>query len=67
MVAFAFSSILTGKLAGYFTLQPQISLTWIAGLTFFLLGALRLGTLIGFFPRHILVGYVFLNDNNLSL
>ncbi|TBU22279.1 sulfate transporter family-domain-containing protein [Dichomitus squalens] len=39
MVAFAFSSILTG-------------------LTFFLLGALRLGTLIGFFPRHILVGCI---------
>ena len=30
----------------------------LTGLTFFLLGALRLGTLIGFFPRHILVGYV---------
>ncbi|KAI0077979.1 hypothetical protein K474DRAFT_1594928 [Panus rudis PR-1116 ss-1] len=39
MVAFAFSSILTG-------------------LTFLLLGALRLGTLIGFFPRHILVGCI---------
>ncbi|CDO73882.1 hypothetical protein BN946_scf185016.g39 [Trametes cinnabarina] len=39
MVAFAFSSILTG-------------------VTFFLLGALRLGSLIGFFPRHILVGCI---------
>ncbi|OSC98639.1 hypothetical protein PYCCODRAFT_1374821 [Trametes coccinea BRFM310] len=39
MVAFAFSSILTG-------------------FTFFLLGALRLGSLIGFFPRHILVGCI---------
>ncbi|EPQ53294.1 hypothetical protein GLOTRDRAFT_79414 [Gloeophyllum trabeum ATCC 11539] len=39
LVAFAFSSVLTG-------------------LTFFLLGALRLGILIGFFPRHILVGCI---------
>ncbi|KAI0660283.1 sulfate transporter family-domain-containing protein [Cubamyces menziesii] len=39
MVAFAFSSILTGA-------------------TFFLLGALKLGSLIGFFPRHILVGCI---------
>ncbi|KAH7914934.1 sulfate transporter family-domain-containing protein [Hygrophoropsis aurantiaca] len=36
LVAYAFSSILTG-------------------LTFFLLGYLRLGVLIGFFPRHILI------------
>ncbi|THH18561.1 hypothetical protein EW146_g2464 [Bondarzewia mesenterica] len=39
LVAFAFSSVLTG-------------------LTFFLLGAFRLGVLIGFFPRHILVGCI---------
>ncbi|KAI0643264.1 sulfate transporter family-domain-containing protein [Trametes meyenii] len=39
LVAFAFSSILTGA-------------------TFFLLGALKLGSLIGFFPRHILVGCI---------
>ncbi|KAH9840810.1 sulfate transporter family-domain-containing protein [Rhodofomes roseus] len=39
ILAFAFSSILTG-------------------LMFFLLGALRLGSLIGFFPRHILVGCI---------
>ncbi|KAA1470874.1 hypothetical protein DENSPDRAFT_775282 [Dentipellis sp. KUC8613] len=39
LVAFAFSSVLTG-------------------LTFFLLGAFRLGNLIGFFPRHILVGCI---------
>jgi len=39
MVAFAFSSILTG-------------------LVFFTLGAFKLGSLIGYFPRHILVGYV---------
>ena len=37
MVAFAFSSILTG-------------------LVFFTLGAFKLGSLIGYFPRHILVG-----------
>jgi len=37
MVAFAFSSILTG-------------------FVFFVLGAFRLGALIGYFPRHILVG-----------
>lgn len=30
----------------------------LTGLTFFLLGALRLGALIGFFPRHILVGCI---------
>lgn len=30
---------------------------WI-GLCFFLLGALKLGVIIGFFPRHILVGCV---------
>ncbi|KAF9221142.1 hypothetical protein BS17DRAFT_712424 [Gyrodon lividus] len=30
----------------------------ITGLTFFLLGYLRLGVLIGFFPRHILVGCI---------
>ncbi|KAI0260384.1 sulfate transporter family-domain-containing protein [Gloeopeniophorella convolvens] len=39
LVAFAFSSLLTG-------------------LTFFLLGFFRLGSLIGFFPRHILVGCI---------
>ncbi len=37
LVAYAFSSILTG-------------------LSFFLLGALKLGVVVGFFPRHILVG-----------
>ncbi|RPA77165.1 hypothetical protein BJ508DRAFT_174030 [Ascobolus immersus RN42] len=30
----------------------------ITGLVFFLLGALKLGSLIGFFPRHILVGCI---------
>lgn len=28
----------------------------LTGAVFFFLGSLRLGTLIGFFPRHILVG-----------
>jgi len=37
MVAFAFSSILTG-------------------LVFFALGAFKLGAMVGYFPRHILVG-----------
>ncbi|ORX36862.1 sulfate transporter family-domain-containing protein [Kockovaella imperatae] len=39
MMAFAFSSILTG-------------------IVFFSLGAFRLGTLVGYFPRHILVGCI---------
>jgi sulfate permease, SulP family len=30
----------------------------VTGLVFFALGALKLGTLIGFFPRHILVGCI---------
>ncbi|KAN0061125.1 hypothetical protein ACQY0O_006860 [Thecaphora frezii] len=30
----------------------------LTGMAFFLLGALRLGVLIGFFPRHILVGCI---------
>lgn len=30
----------------------------LTGLTFLLLGALRLGVLIGFFPRHILIGCI---------
>jgi SulP family sulfate permease len=30
----------------------------LIGLTFFLLGVFRLGSLIGFFPRHILVGCI---------
>jgi len=30
----------------------------LTGLSFFLLGALKLGVLIGFFPRHILVGCI---------
>jgi SulP family sulfate permease len=30
----------------------------LTGLTFFTLGALRLGVLIGFFPRHILIGCI---------
>lgn len=30
----------------------------LTGATFFLLGKFRLGSLIGFFPRHILVGCI---------
>lgn len=30
----------------------------LTGLSFFLLGSLKLGVLVGFFPRHILVGCV---------
>ena len=30
----------------------------LTGLSFFLLGALKLGVIVGFFPRHILVGCV---------
>lgn len=30
----------------------------LTGFTFFLLGYLRLGIVIGFFPRHILVGCI---------
>jgi SulP family sulfate permease len=28
----------------------------LTGLSFFLLGVLKLGAIVGFFPRHILVG-----------
>lgn len=31
----------------------------LPGLAFFLLGALKLGVIVGFFPRHILVGYIY--------
>ena len=31
---------------------------WPLGITFFLLGAFKLGGLVGFFPRHILVGCI---------
>lgn len=57
LVSFALSSFLTGL---YLPIQAlQIHNTFLSqGLTFFLLGYLRLGVLIGFFPRHILVGYV---------
>jgi hypothetical protein len=54
MVSFAFSSILTGKSRAAL---PKSTLT-LAGLVFFSLGAFKLGSLIGYFPRHILVGYV---------
>ncbi|KAG6876042.1 hypothetical protein C0993_005996 [Termitomyces sp. T159_Od127] len=56
LAAYTLSSILTGPSVPRLPLRPH-PLT-PAGLTFFLLGALRLGTLIGFFPRHILVGCI---------
>jgi SulP family sulfate permease len=37
--------------------DPQVHSGYL-GFTFFLLGFFRLGTLIGFFPRHILVGCI---------
>lgn len=40
------------------TMASYILSSLLTGITFFLLGALRLGTVIGFFPRHILVGLV---------
>jgi len=60
LVAFAFSSILTGMTyrsrCGWGN-PLTVSHNFI-GLTFFLLGFFRLGSLIGFFPRHILVGCI---------
>ncbi|RDB21774.1 Uncharacterized protein C24H6.11c [Hypsizygus marmoreus] len=40
------------------TLAAYAMSSILTGLTFFLLGALKLGVLIGFFPRHILVGCI---------
>lgn len=57
MVAFALSSILTGKHQQTPSKFDEIyTETDLVGIAFFLLGALKLGVLIGFFPRHILVG-----------
>jgi hypothetical protein len=69
LVAYALSSILTGTssihIPPHYMRSPppnnnattnynhSLSPT---GLSFFLLGALKLGVIIGFFPRHILVG-----------
>ena len=36
------------------------------GLAFFLLGALKLGVVVGFFPRHIFVGHVHSSINIMS-
>jgi MFS superfamily sulfate permease-like transporter len=40
--------------------SPAVNLSYLfwTGLSFFLLGFLKLGLLIGFFPRHILVGCI---------
>jgi len=56
LVAFALSSILTGELL----LGSSRGLSFDAGLglSFFILGALKLGAVIGFFPRHILIGCI---------
>ena len=60
IAAFALSSILTG---GFLNDRSGLlvgSLTDLhySGSTFFLLGYMKLGVIVGFFPRHILVGYV---------
>ena len=59
MVAFALSSLLTGRYRIELSADERIVVAHDlgTGLSFLLLGALRLGSLIGFFPRHILVGY----------
>lgn len=69
MVAFALSSILTGMLFPLIiadchctcqpTSCPHAHGTIFIGLAFLVFGLLELGSVIGFFPRHILVGYVF--------
>lgn len=41
-----------------FGFRGLLNVCFALGLSFFLLGALKLGTLIGFFPRHILVGCI---------
>ena len=56
LVVYALSSILTGTSLGHFISSARLIV--YAGLAFLLLGALKLGAIIGFFPRHILVGYV---------
>ncbi|OJA08461.1 hypothetical protein AZE42_05050 [Rhizopogon vesiculosus] len=58
IVSFALSSVLTGRSRVDFGCQVFTHTCDCAGLTFFLLGYLRLGVLIGFFPRHILVGCI---------
>ena len=40
------------------TLAAYVLSSILTGLSFFLLGALKLGVIVGFFPRHILVGCV---------
>jgi MFS superfamily sulfate permease-like transporter len=55
IAAFALSSVLTGRSHLGLVIRCSLTLAICLGLTFFLLGYLRLGSLIGFFPRHILV------------
>lgn len=52
LAAFALSSILTGSVA---VASSCTSLTR-PGIAFFILGYFKLGNLISFFPRHILIG-----------
>jgi SulP family sulfate permease len=74
MVAFALSSILTGVFPPRFFLSCYpflwtilIFSAWLGiGITFIVFGVLELGSVIGFFPRHILVGYVTVVHNPLS-
>lgn len=58
MVSFAFSAILTGKRSPRYCLgATRLRIVFpFTGLVFFALGAFKLGALIGYFPRHILVG-----------
>lgn len=56
MVSYAFSAVLTG-MSGILTSGLDIvAETGSIGLVFLSLGYFRLGALIGYFPRHILVG-----------
>jgi len=57
LVAFAFSSLLTGMTLTCVFYPPAPHVT-LPGVSFFLLGFFRLGSLLGFFPRHILVGCI---------
>lgn len=65
MAAFAFSSILTGELLFAFVpftwfLHADLYLSSLTstGLVFMSLGKFKLGALVGFFPRSILIGAI---------
>ena len=64
LVAYALSSLLTGTCRS--TLFPLLfGRTSPSGVSFLLLGLLKLGAIVGFFPRHILVGYVLMMSRGL--